>query len=154
MLEQLGAVLLPAETFRRLAHRFSRRRVGQQFANRGGDRVRVAGDETAGRRTVDDVAGAADIGRDDRRAAGERLDPDVGEALVRARLDGDIRRSEQGGQFFMWPNAEQAHARSEAEPLRQPRQVRSFGAVADQDQGRVGNLRQRLEWPDAGPCSR
>jgi uncharacterized protein len=145
MLEQLVAVAPPAELFRGLAHRRLGRRGGEQIADCGGEGFGVAPDEAAGFGTVDRVAGAADGAGDQKRAAGERHDPHVCEAVCGGGVDGDVGGGEQSGERFVGLLAEEPHPRRHAEAPGEPLQRGSVGTIADDEQGRVRQARQRLD---------
>ena len=60
-------------------HRFALGRVVENLSDGRRDRFRVAVNDLACLRPVEQLARPTNIGDDDRRAAGERFDPGVGE---------------------------------------------------------------------------
>jgi preprotein translocase subunit SecF len=82
---QLGRVRRPAEPLDRRRHPLARGRVGEQLAQRGGDAFDPARNDRACIAARHEFARTARVGDHDRGAAGERLDPGVGEALLLRR---------------------------------------------------------------------
>ena len=101
-----------------------------------------------------DLAGAADVAGHHRRAAGERLDPDIGEALA-TRSAAPSRRRRRAA-----PAARRAAGCRGSGPARRGRAARSAlraprrsGPVAGEDQGRAGKSRRAPRAPGPGPCA-
>src|SRR3546814_14381559 len=78
------------------------------------------------------------------RAAGERFDPGIGEPFRRGRERADIGGGDQARQIGMRDGAEQADAIREAEPDDQRIEPAAFGAVARDQQRRIGPAEPRL----------
>ena len=84
---EIGGVGVPVEALDRPRHLFARGLAGEDFVYPGEDRGNGPLDQRASLGRSNQFAHPANIGRDHRRAAGQRLHPGIGETLVAGRQD-------------------------------------------------------------------
>ena len=130
MIVERGGICRPGEAFGMPARVTGARRIGEERAYSVSERGRCSRYDAPCGGVGHDLARAASVGDDDRGAAGERLDPGVGESFRRRGECGHIGGGEPAWKLRVRYAAEQADTVAEAALVDQLLQSGALGSFS------------------------